>query len=447
MNAKSIMSMLPLIGVVLLLWNLGLIVFGFIKYQKTYAGHPVMKKAYSSYVTDLGMAAKYDVDENGMNVTSLSTTPVAKYNKSNTIGPLNMIPRHGVGKNIRNIVSSSEKKAAKVTAGKMVGKMSNTKYTTHVLSKEVISGRRDKYVIYACNGGCGGFGDRLKGMVNAYLWALVTNRTLKFMLKHPCPDYLKGLLLPNRIKWNKNVPSTNSAFVLHLIDNGQFRSTISQGNLEIKYPSDVVVLRSNVPYWIAFANVPHYRNILQKHGFSDFSGRGIFKKAFYDLFTWSPDFKAELARLRNAERPLICAQIRLGGNSKSMTFDPPRRNMTSVMKQFEALANTKRTFPASRIFITTDSEEVRELGYKIFGSSYLETPGEITHTDRSRSDRACAGMKKVVLDFYILTECDNLQVSWSGYGILASYLNRNQKNVSMTWKGGVIYGEILENFI
>ena len=304
-----------------------------------------------------------------------------------------------------------------------------------------------KYIIYECKGSCGGLGDRLKGMVNAYLWALVTNRTMKFILEHPCPDFLEGLLVPNLTKWDKDIPSTKDAIILDLIDDEKFRKILLRGNLEKLYASDVIILRTNINYWVEFTKVTHYRGILQRHGFSDFSLRGIFKKAFQDMFTWSPNLKATFTRLKNRTSPLVCVQVRVGGSSKSMAFDPPRRNMASVLKQFKTFAKVKNVAPKSKVFVTTDSVEVTKLAQKLFGSSYLETPGEITHSDRSKAGEACAGMKKVILDFYILTECDYLQVSRSGYGILASYLNRNQKNVSMIWKGGIVHGVIPERFL
>lgn len=46
---------------------------------------------------------------------------------------------------------------------------------------------KDKYVIYECTNEnlCGGWGDRLKGIMSSYAWSLITNR--KFLIKHTRP--------------------------------------------------------------------------------------------------------------------------------------------------------------------------------------------------------------------------------------------------------------------
>ena len=396
---------------------------------------------------------------NGGSVLSLTTAPTSLQNNTNGGSVLSLttaptsLQNNTNGGSVRSL-TTARTSLQNYTNGGLVRSLTTAPTSllnyTHIgpvrsLTTAPTSLKGSRCIIYTCTGGCGGFGDRLKGMVNAYLWALVTNRTLKFVLKHPCPNFLHGLLRPNLVQWNTSFPSTKVPFMLNLMDKFAFRRTILRGDLEKLYPHEVIVLRSNVHYWTAFTKVPHYKVILQNHGFSDLSARGIFAKAFGDLFTWSPNLRAGLPPYKSG--PLICLQVRMGGSSKSMSFDTPRRNMNSVYKQFRSLKKHINIFPTFKLFVTTDSEEVKEVAHLVFGSSYFDTPGEITHTDRSSPGRACAGMEKVISDFYFLSQCDYLQVSRSGFGILASYLNKNRKFVSMLWKEGVIKGDIPDKFL
>ena len=145
-----------------------------------------------------------------------------------------------------------------------------------------------KFIVYRCYGGCGGFADRIKGMLNAYLWSLVTDRCLVLDLSHPCPNFLAHLLVPNKVKWNIGYPMPPDTITLDLHDIEYFGKTvIAHGELEKQYSSKVVILLSNVHYWSAFTIAQEYRQTLYQHGYQDFSPRGLFKKAFYEVFMWS----------------------------------------------------------------------------------------------------------------------------------------------------------------
>jgi hypothetical protein len=69
----------------------------------------------------------------------------------------------------------------------------------------------DKFIAFECDihskygkYNCGGWGDRLKGIMVAYGWSLITNRNLLINIARPC--LLTSLLLPNEVNWSQPMP-------------------------------------------------------------------------------------------------------------------------------------------------------------------------------------------------------------------------------------------------
>ena len=116
----------------------------------------------------------------------------------------------------------------------------------------------DKFVRYTCdNGNCGGYGDRLKGIISAYIWALLTNRKLEIDISHPC--LIQRVLEPNAFDWSVENNSKHQllrpiTFTLNAIDRQDIRESMSQLNI-IDYHSDadVIVIKNNLDWTIPFS--------------------------------------------------------------------------------------------------------------------------------------------------------------------------------------------------
>ena len=66
----------------------------------------------------------------------------------------------------------------------------------------------ERFIMYRCDQekdqhDCGGLGDRLKGILAAYLWSILDNRTLLIRINRPCN--FVNLLEPNEVNWDRNV--------------------------------------------------------------------------------------------------------------------------------------------------------------------------------------------------------------------------------------------------
>ncbi|GFR81578.1 hypothetical protein ElyMa_000607200 [Elysia marginata] len=76
-----------------------------------------------------------------------------------------------------------------------------------------------------------------------------------------------------------------------------------------------------------------------------------------------------------------------------------------------------------RIFVATDSEEIRFQAKRIFPDTLLDIPGPILHSDLAGERRdLCQGIKKTLLDQLALASCDVLIRGYKSHlGAIAAY--------------------------
>ena len=100
----------------------------------------------------------------------------------------------------------------------------------HVITKYKVL-KEKKYVMYECtNSLCGGWGDRLKGIMSAYAWSLLTNRIFLINITNPC--LLTTFFEPNEIQWNLehyNLTNLKKEYY-YKIDNLHFRQDLDNFN-------------------------------------------------------------------------------------------------------------------------------------------------------------------------------------------------------------------------
>ena len=125
------------------------------------------------------------------------------------------------------------------------------------------SNEPQKYILYECSrqGLCGGLVDRFKGIINAYAWALFTNRQLIVKISKPC-DFI-NLMVPNQINWNIDLEqlvkygSLKVNYTMHKIaelDSFSYKSDLT--NMDIKNyqnKSDVISVFTNLEWISAYA--------------------------------------------------------------------------------------------------------------------------------------------------------------------------------------------------
>ena len=301
-----------------------------------------------------------------------------------------------------------------------------------------VSGKetKTKFVRFMCHSYCGGYADRLKGVVAAHMWARMTKRRFEIDIQHPC--FLQNVLEPNEIDWRMESNSMIEAktrnltqVVIHTIDNQNFRKNLSNVNLlELYEDIDIIIIRNNLDWILHFSQNRFLRERIKELGYKVFKFKMpyIFKSVYRSLFKLSPhlmpryiDF-VKRAQLRD-ETKLVCVQVR--------KYYAKREN-SKLFWQFvnRTILNVKNL--KFKIFITTDMHDVHQEGVELFGEKYVVTfNGHFEHMDKidvTLTD--CERIEKVILDFHALQNCDYAVISQSGFGKLGVF-NRDhpEKNL------------------
>lgn len=299
---------------------------------------------------------------------------------------------------------------------------------------------RKQYLIYYCseNMMCGGLADRIKGMLGTHALATLTNRTFGVHVDHPVN--IKTFMKPNKIKWDIDPKEIAHLSTKRFLTGPRktFVNMLSDVNLNDLFKEDVIYFTINYRLLSELSENPRYKTAMEHYkyskcpnGFSDF---------YHDMFQPSQSIRRNIdAFLRKAKpKPFIklaCAQVRMGKN-------PTIPNDGKVRNHFETLPNLwtfLRRYNDSRhfrLFVTTDSEEVRDKARELFPKVILDTDGPIIHIEKTSTD-VSDGFEKVVLDQQVMGHCDELVFSLSGFGRLGALLRGSLDGLYM-----FAYGEV-----
>ncbi|CAH1799884.1 unnamed protein product [Owenia fusiformis] len=305
-----------------------------------------------------------------------------------------------------------------------------------------------KYICYDCQKVCGGWGDRMAGIASSFMWALMTNR--KYVIQQNFPCALTTVYKPNLVNWASDLPNGLTTKHITLIDNHKFMPNKIKNpstHIDGRYPYDIISFRVNQDWIEGFQN-PIYEKRLTQLGFntSELKMDNVFPKLHSLLFKLQDSIQKRLNNfIVNAKTRfntlLICAQIRMGVNP-SIPHDvgPPRNKLEFLSVVWEFLSQFNNS-DQHRIFITTDSEDVRQTAKRLFPNTIVDTEGIITHVDRTPNrSQACQGMQKVSLDFHIQTYCDVLMISRSNFGEYGAHLRNSKEGVYGFFNGTIVKG-------
>ncbi|CAM4848725.1 unnamed protein product [Rotaria magnacalcarata] len=294
-------------------------------------------------------------------------------------------------------------------------------------------------ITYKCSGFCGGFGDRIKGIISAYLLALLTGR--RFAIKMSSPLDITSVLMPNAYDWR--LPDTiiqrSQLIVNRMTDaspSGIYLNMSIHNFADSWKPYDNILFESNLDDIIAVLSNPSFQPKLKTLGLkpSKVDHDKLVPLIYEILFDPSSDIKAmvnnALTIVRHSGSPLICLHIRLGKNPSipkdDFIFD--RSSSANEMINFVDKNLTRKGDQLPFIFVTSDSdEEVIKVRQHYFGRS-LALEGPILHIDRVSNcskKTLYSGYLKVVADFYMLGQCDTSILSYSGYSLQANLRREN----------------------
>lgn len=275
-----------------------------------------------------------------------------------------------------------------------------------------------KYFVYTCNQPCGGWGDRTRKIVGAYLLSLVLNRTFILNMTWPCP--ITNLLEPNFILWNrtiKNVSKKTNLTVYNLTanDNG-YGSVLSWENIDVIY----FKVKDLAYYSLLLWRDDFYRILYLQYGLhrSTLQIYAVFTLVYELLFKLKPHPQSHLSEIieKTHSKSLYCAHIRIGKNPSNPNdaIFPKRERMNTTVVRFLK----SRSKENDLIFISTDSQDVQSYAKTEFGSRLLTVDGIIRHIDRSGRKLACDGLEKTILDFYTISLCHTMVMSKSAFRLV-----------------------------
>ncbi|CAD5126150.1 DgyrCDS14318 [Dimorphilus gyrociliatus] len=299
-----------------------------------------------------------------------------------------------------------------------------------------------RYILYDCHKqGCGGWGNRLMGILSAYFLAIMTDRSLIIRITKPCS--ITKFLKPRMVDWYVEEDDfeldTKKSFTLPIprrLSVGVLKKLIDAlMNRKQKIVSYTVAVPA---YVMMFAKQKSIRELLLKKGFTEeeLSELNYFqiptKYNVYDiLFKLQPELQAKKDEILSAvcKRKLICAHLRTGA------LENPNSYMVKVVRAKEMIYKflerqlERREFEHAKVFIASDSKEIETDYKRRFGKKALIVRGSIVHVERWKDksvdkNTACDGFAKVILDWEILGEC-NLLVSLPGRTFAATSIMRN----------------------
>lgn len=301
--------------------------------------------------------------------------------------------------------------------------------------------RPNKYLVYVCHENCGGWGDRLRGIMSLFMLSLMLDRNFRIEITHPCN--LTHILRPNLYNWTQSIdglvvvdPVTHRRrFNLTrkmLITTANAREDVlknvsnillSNKTIDSIWSEDVLYWATNKDYFHQLSENRFYRKKFKSYGIMtkyNIKLEILFSLFYEILFQPVQRIHQQIQQFKTKQQNqhTICVQIRTGQNP-TIPDDkllPGRRNISESIFSF---IDSNSSYENSMIYLTTDNERVYRDAQQRYSSRLLYVQGEITHVDRSINvdQKVCREQDKLLADFHLLGEiCHMSIISNSGFG-------------------------------
>lgn len=292
----------------------------------------------------------------------------------------------------------------------------------------------------------GGFADRIKGMVNAYIVALLSGRGLYFV-ESLLADNTKTIA-PSACDWTDPVPTPHDAWRIKEIN---VRTRIfSDANFNRQRSKSVWDIHSNLPFGDEVIQNPQFRDSpLQPELMRSHEEGKLFHQAMRSLLKPSVTMETVIQRELESRNPggehyLIGIHLRAGDNKiafkrSSLDRDHQYRRthphayrmvpdgafpcfVHEAATMWQELSTEEQArYPKGPLFFVSGDYEtggnrikqgLNKLGYEAFDASHLA--GEVRHIV------AGGDQSRTFVDWWLLTRCQKLVISVSGYSETAA---------------------------
>jgi len=312
----------------------------------------------------------------------------------------------------------------------------------------------NKYVVFQCTGKlCGGWGDRIDGIMGAMALALIQNRTFLIRITQPC--LINQAFKSNIIKWDQSI-NINISLTEHYIkamnnfEKGKDLSTLDWTSHLSNI--NIIKIKSNLDWLIALSSNIKLKDRIKQLGYEPekFRTHFLLHEWYSKLFNLSTELENKYknflkqAKPTSSETKLICVQIRIGGDKRKNRHSDKKFNSLNITKmiwnELESKILSKINNKNYKIFITTDDDRVEEEAFKHFGKNKVITnKGEILHIDLDVGNLFdCTRIEKTLLDFHSLQNCD-VAVTTSGFGKIGAWNRKDPfENLYVVYKGHLL---------
>jgi len=349
-----------------------------------------------------------------------------------------------------------------VQLGPRKASVQSTKKATDIKEDGITDCRSMNYLVYTCDKKCGGLADRQKGMVGAYLLALLTDRKFVIDMTYPCE--MEQFWIPNEYNWLEC-----KEYALSVPDNeveefrwfGKIqRKFMNNMNPYTVFQKKVVKLEIN---WYVYAYIQ--KTLLKKKNVPELqwlvgaTGEEIMTKMLKYLFRTVDRSNEEIRNFyaqHVQHRQLVCGHIRYGMNHTDANFDRTRKGRANSSIILSYIKEHYSDTSKYTVYIAADLDVIRAQAAKEL-PNYVNFNKTIVHVDKLglSHDEGCEGFYFAVLEQDVLSMCDVLIISKSAYSQMAVYRREKEgnlyyykvetkevvpidrKDIFNTWKAGV----------
>ena len=279
-----------------------------------------------------------------------------------------------------------------------------------------------KAIVWRCRGGCGGLGDRQRGILTSFMLAMVTGRAFFVDSIFPTPlrHYFRVANPVLHWTFSDDLIFGRSCLEEEFTNGDPSIGDYAIANLSRYDEYDVVIQTNN--YWQPFhvlRNPSLPKSMMPLRSYADHVLAGCILNY---LLVPSSELQQQVSRVRRLlaanTQQLLAVQVRTGDHqAKNLTvIEALTRHFKSCVAAIQDSSSQKY-----RVFLTTDSEEVEHLLRAAY-PDLVNFPGELYHVDGSfgAPQSFDAAFSKVVLDHLMVSQAHLLLISRSGFAEYAA---------------------------
>ena len=279
-----------------------------------------------------------------------------------------------------------------------------------------------KLLVYECGAGwCGGLGDREKGIMSAFLLALLTGRTLVVDHRKPCD--IKKFLKPNLYDWSKCLPHIGTAklkgnYMVNYIDwKGNLPRSFAGFKSGDIWKDFVVTIHVNVP--LLDRVIDHQDTPLRLPWLRTAPKERVFTELMHALFKLELNLEKHLdSFIENQKAGKSCHFVGAHIRSDFLT-NVDIQYVFTFLDKFSKQDNVC-------LYVASDNLQIRDRALKQFAkATSINRP--IVHVDHTRY--SCDGMYTAVFEQWILSKAETLIMTPSGYSRMAAYIRGSSQNL------------------